>query len=115
MVAADKVFYYAVAPVLSFPVFFMILWDWPRDRPILYQIWVSLSTWQWGLYNLIFMCVGSVTLPPTDSEFIIFEAICVDTMTKHIRDSPAVAKTSSRCSSQFHFICLGIGWMNGSY
>ncbi|KAK7685740.1 hypothetical protein QCA50_011086 [Cerrena zonata] len=55
VVAADQAFYYAVAPVLSFPVFFMILWDWPRDHPIFYQIWVGLSTWQWGLYNLIFI------------------------------------------------------------
>jgi hypothetical protein len=25
----------------------MIMWDWPRDRPVLYQIVLTFSIWMW--------------------------------------------------------------------
>ena len=83
----------------------MILWDWPRDRPIFYQIWLGVSTWQWGLYNLIFMYVF---FAPPDVEAAAqrtcSQVTCVDTTMRSIPGSPVVVKTSSRCSSQFHSI-----------
>ena len=27
----------------------------PRDRPMLYQTFLSISTWSWGIYQLVFM------------------------------------------------------------
>ena len=46
------------APVFAFPIFFMVLWDFPRDRPILYQIILTIATWQYAIYQVlyIFLC-----------------------------------------------------------
>ncbi|KAL0953952.1 hypothetical protein HGRIS_005113 [Hohenbuehelia grisea] len=52
---ADKVFYYAVLPVLSLPVGIMVMYDWPRDRPIFYQLFLTLSIWCWAFYFVAFM------------------------------------------------------------
>jgi osomolarity two-component system, sensor histidine kinase SLN1 len=54
---SDKVFYYAVAPAFTFPLFFMVVYDFPRDRPMLYQTFLTVSTWMWGTYQLFFMYV----------------------------------------------------------
>jgi len=49
----DKIFYFGVAPVLSLPVVFMVLYDWPRDRAYIYQIFLIVSIWCWwdSLYS----------------------------------------------------------------
>ncbi|KAI0685603.1 hypothetical protein BC835DRAFT_1289856 [Cytidiella melzeri] len=52
---ADTVFYYAVAPALTFPLFFMVAYDFPRDRPIFYQVVLAISTWMWSSYQVLFM------------------------------------------------------------
>ncbi|KDQ26517.1 putative Tco5 histidine kinase [Pleurotus ostreatus PC15] len=54
-VLMDKIFYWGVAPALSFPVFFLALYDWPRDRPVLYQCFVAASVWMWATYQVLFM------------------------------------------------------------
>ncbi|PPQ64353.1 hypothetical protein CVT24_008422 [Panaeolus cyanescens] len=51
----DKIFYFAIAPVLSLPVVFMIMYDWPRDRPYIYQIFLTVSIWCWSFYQVIFI------------------------------------------------------------
>ncbi|KAF9466167.1 hypothetical protein BDZ94DRAFT_1252261 [Collybia nuda] len=51
----DRGFYFAVAPALSFPVVFMVMFDWPRDKPISYQIFLTVSVWSWSFYQIIFM------------------------------------------------------------
>ena len=75
---ADKIFYYGVCvqsllspatsynnqlimfnqqftPALTFPLFFMVVYDWPRDRPYIYQVYLAFSTWSWSCYQIIFM------------------------------------------------------------
>lgn len=69
---ADKIFYYGVrvfhafnleqwliflqvAPFFTFPLFFMVVYDFPRDRPWLYQIYLTFSTWVWSVYQILFM------------------------------------------------------------
>lgn len=70
---ADKIFFYAVSPLFTFPVFFMVsarmsivgraacsllvqvIYNWPRDRPNAYQLFLSCSVWQWPFYNILFM------------------------------------------------------------
>ncbi|THG98478.1 hypothetical protein EW026_g3717 [Hermanssonia centrifuga] len=52
---ADKIFHYGIAPTFSFPIFFMVLYDFPRDRPILYQTVLTFSTWMYGIYQILFM------------------------------------------------------------
>ncbi|KAF8270639.1 hypothetical protein EI94DRAFT_1770739 [Lactarius quietus] len=67
----DKIFLYGIAPVCTFVVLPVVIYDWPRDRPNLYQLIISISIWCWcatrhmlvlslcGLYNTnssIFSC-----------------------------------------------------------
>lgn len=77
LVPADRIFWYAgtsrppfftprmqsqplglVQPVVTLPLFPMIMWDFPRDRPILYQIFACCSVWSWCVYLLsgLFAC-----------------------------------------------------------
>ncbi|KAI0701496.1 hypothetical protein BC835DRAFT_213923 [Cytidiella melzeri] len=51
----DIIFYYALMPVATFPLVVMVMFDFPRDRPILYQVVLGLSTWAWGVYQVIFI------------------------------------------------------------
>ncbi|KAF9525965.1 hypothetical protein CPB83DRAFT_858706 [Crepidotus variabilis] len=51
----DKIFYFGIAPMLSLPVIFMVMYDWPRDRPYLYQTFLIVSVWCWAFYQVIFI------------------------------------------------------------
>ncbi|KAG8901544.1 hypothetical protein FRB99_005226 [Tulasnella sp. 403] len=55
MIRADKIFYWAIAPVLVIPVPMMIIYDWPKDRPWIYQCLMSFSVWSWGAYSLLLL------------------------------------------------------------
>ncbi|KZT07233.1 uncharacterized protein LAESUDRAFT_742984 [Laetiporus sulphureus 93-53] len=54
---ADKIFYYGVSPAITFPVLAFVMWDFPRDREIFYQIWLSFATWMWAIYQIILMYI----------------------------------------------------------
>lgn len=43
----DKIFYFGVAPALTLPIIFMVMYDFPRDRPNTYQTVVCISAWSW--------------------------------------------------------------------
>lgn len=49
----DIIFYYCITPVLTFPLIIMVVYDWPRDRPLLYQTSLGAATWSWGCYQLV--------------------------------------------------------------
>ncbi|KAF8902397.1 hypothetical protein CPB84DRAFT_1678868 [Gymnopilus junonius] len=51
----DKGFYFGIAPVLSLPIVFMVMYDWPRDRPYIYQVYLVISIWCWSFYQVIFI------------------------------------------------------------
>lgn len=36
----------------------MVLYNWPRDHPILYQFTLTCSVWMWSLYQVLFMYVA---------------------------------------------------------
>ena len=46
-----------VAVVFTIPIPFMVMYNWPRDRPIMYQTFLTFSTWIWSVYQLLFMYV----------------------------------------------------------
>lgn len=52
---ADKIFHYGIAPAFTFPILFMVLWDFPRDRSWVYQIVLTISTWMWGVFQILVM------------------------------------------------------------
>ena len=44
-----------IGPLLCLPLFFLVVYDFPRDRPWFYQTYLALSVWSWPLYIVIFM------------------------------------------------------------
>ncbi|KAF6761807.1 hypothetical protein DFP72DRAFT_879693 [Ephemerocybe angulata] len=52
LAVGDKVFLFAVAPLVTVPVLPMVLYNWPRDRTHLYQITVLSAVWCWSFYNV---------------------------------------------------------------
>ncbi|OCH85880.1 hypothetical protein OBBRIDRAFT_762246 [Obba rivulosa] len=55
LVLPDKLFYYGITPALSFPILPMVMYDWPRDRHMMYQCFLVVSTWSWSIYPIISM------------------------------------------------------------
>ncbi|KAI0339670.1 hypothetical protein BDW22DRAFT_1455391 [Trametopsis cervina] len=51
----DKIFFWGVAPPFTFAIFFMILFDFPRRRRLVYQVTLTVSTWMWAVYLLLVM------------------------------------------------------------
>lgn len=47
--------FWQIGPLLCIPLFFLVVYDFPRDRPWLYQTYLGLSVWSWPLYTTIFM------------------------------------------------------------
>jgi osomolarity two-component system sensor histidine kinase SLN1 len=39
-------------PLITLPVTGMIMWDFPRDRDFIYQIWISVATWMWCVIGI---------------------------------------------------------------
>ncbi|KAF8997922.1 hypothetical protein BDQ17DRAFT_1362850 [Cyathus striatus] len=65
VVNMDKVFYFGVAPVLSLPILFMVMYDWPRDRSFFYQAFLVVSIWCWSFYQVLFILLcGYYTSTP---------------------------------------------------
>ncbi|KAJ6488090.1 hypothetical protein DFH09DRAFT_1209930 [Mycena vulgaris] len=54
-VLMDDIFLYGVAAAFSVPVIFMVAFDWPRDRSLLYQLFLGFSLWMWGIYYILSM------------------------------------------------------------
>ncbi|RPD57168.1 hypothetical protein L227DRAFT_565479 [Lentinus tigrinus ALCF2SS1-6] len=52
---ADKIFLYGLAPALSFAIPPMVVYDWPRDRNVIYQIVLVFAIWTWSVYQIIFI------------------------------------------------------------
>ena len=52
---ADKIFYWGLAPVSSFIVPPMVIYDWPRDKSMIYQVVLVFSIWVWSIYQILFM------------------------------------------------------------
>ncbi|KAH9074915.1 hypothetical protein EDB83DRAFT_2218949 [Lactarius deliciosus] len=47
----DKIFLYGIAPACTFPIILIVIYDWPRDRPNIYQVLLSMSIWCWALIS----------------------------------------------------------------
>ncbi|EED83763.1 hypothetical hybrid sensor histidine kinase [Postia placenta Mad-698-R] len=60
VVLPDKIFYYAVSPAITFPVVIFVMWDFPRDRQLLYQCWLVVACWMWSLYQIIFIYTSAM-------------------------------------------------------
>ncbi|KAJ7180800.1 histidine kinase [Mycena filopes] len=56
IVLADKIFYFAVAPLLSIPLLFMCAYNFPYERAFFFQAFLCVSTWSWyaPVYDVLF-------------------------------------------------------------
>ncbi|KAJ3795927.1 hypothetical protein GGU11DRAFT_686862 [Lentinula aff. detonsa] len=43
----DYIFYSGIAPAFTLPIFVMIMYNWPRDRRVIYQFFVAFALWMW--------------------------------------------------------------------
>ncbi|OAX40331.1 hypothetical protein K503DRAFT_714771 [Rhizopogon vinicolor AM-OR11-026] len=53
----DKSWLWGFVPAHTIPLVFMIVYDFPRDRQIPYQLLLTISTWSWSLYEVVTMYV----------------------------------------------------------
>ncbi|KAE9396812.1 hypothetical protein BT96DRAFT_977262 [Gymnopus androsaceus JB14] len=59
----DLIFYAGMAPGITLPVFVMIMYNWPRDRPVLYQCYVALALWMWPYILIININICAFYVP----------------------------------------------------
>lgn len=52
---SDKIFYYGVLSPLVFPLPFVVIYDVPRHRPVLYQIYIATAAWALAFYTTAYM------------------------------------------------------------
>lgn len=55
IILPDTIFYYAIAPLLTFPLILMVAFNWPLTRPNVYQVYLCISVWSWSFYQIAFM------------------------------------------------------------
>ncbi|KAG8894010.1 hypothetical protein FRC01_013219, partial [Tulasnella sp. 417] len=55
MIFADKMFYWVICPCLVVPLPVMIVFDWPKTHPRIYQIFMTLAVWSWCAYALMLL------------------------------------------------------------
>ncbi|KAG9095756.1 hypothetical protein FS749_009820 [Ceratobasidium sp. UAMH 11750] len=51
----DYVFYYGFSTVMTIPGPFFVLFDGYRRAPIAYQVWLTVQTYMWAFYNVLFI------------------------------------------------------------
>ncbi|KAG2345799.1 hypothetical protein BDR05DRAFT_988453 [Suillus weaverae] len=49
----DKSWIWGFIPAHTIPLLFLVVFDFPRDRPIPYQLLLMISTWSWCLYEIV--------------------------------------------------------------
>ncbi|KDQ49238.1 hypothetical protein JAAARDRAFT_43030 [Jaapia argillacea MUCL 33604] len=54
-VLMDDIFYYAITTITILPLPFLVMYDFPRDRPLFYQCYLVCSTWCWAIYQILFL------------------------------------------------------------
>ncbi|EIW75099.1 hypothetical protein CONPUDRAFT_85430 [Coniophora puteana RWD-64-598 SS2] len=57
----DKIWVYGITPVLTFPLVLYVMYDFPRDRVVAYQVALGLATWCWAIYAFINMYLTGFT------------------------------------------------------
>lgn len=51
----DKIFYFGIATALTIPIIFLNLYDVSRFRASWYQTFITVSSWAWPTYHVVFM------------------------------------------------------------
>lgn len=54
-VNSDRILYYGVQPLLVLPLPFAVIYDFPRKRPLFYQLYISTTTWTLAFYTTAYM------------------------------------------------------------
>ncbi|KAF9466155.1 hypothetical protein BDZ94DRAFT_249341 [Collybia nuda] len=63
VVLSDKIFYYGIAPALTFPIIIFCAFDYPRDHATIYQTFLCVSVWSWPFYQVIFFVMCGLYKP----------------------------------------------------
>ncbi|KAK0202522.1 hypothetical protein DFS33DRAFT_1263543 [Desarmillaria ectypa] len=54
-VLADKIFYFAIGPVLTFPILVLCLYDFPLKYSLFFQCFICVSAWSWSFYQIFYV------------------------------------------------------------
>jgi len=52
---SDKLFYYLLGPFLSFPLPFLVIYDIPYRKPVIFQTYLFFTIWSWSFYQTSFL------------------------------------------------------------
>ncbi|KAK7056490.1 hypothetical protein VNI00_003046 [Paramarasmius palmivorus] len=55
LTVVDQVLYYGLGPALTVPVFFMVMFDFPRHGRFFYQLFAGIMIWIWAFQIIIVM------------------------------------------------------------
>lgn len=44
---SDLIVYYGIGSIVTFPLPFLVIYDFPRDRPVLFQLYLIFPQWLW--------------------------------------------------------------------
>ncbi|KAJ3565704.1 hypothetical protein NP233_g7464 [Leucocoprinus birnbaumii] len=75
-VKGDIAFYFVIGPLLAFPVLWMVVYDWPRSRPISYQLFLTVAIWAWGFYFVLYLKTCGYYLPKSTPPNTFNTAAC---------------------------------------
>ncbi|KAJ7066462.1 histidine kinase [Mycena amicta] len=54
IVLADKIFYYGISPLLSVPILFLCLYNFPYEHSLFFQTFLIVSSWSWPFYEVLY-------------------------------------------------------------
>lgn len=54
-VLSDMIFFYGIGPLISLPIPFLVIYDYPYKRPKLHQAYLLVCVWAWAVYTTSYM------------------------------------------------------------
>ena len=65
--------------MISIPLVFLVIFDYPRDHTAIYQIYLLFAVWPWPVYQVVYMYVPFTVSSPCSDTLV---GICVDSGTR---------------------------------
>ena len=55
LVLSDMIFFYGVGCLISVPLPFLVIFDYPEKNRLIYQAYITVCVWAWSYYVTIYM------------------------------------------------------------
>lgn len=73
LILADKIFYFIIATIFTMPIIFLNFFDVSRVKAGWYQAFITVSSWMWPTYHVVFMYMCSFYEPQGHETHKTFE------------------------------------------